>query len=57
MKTTEKTKPFDAVKMMRDIRDQIDKDTEGMTFEQEKKYFEKGAEKAKKYQKVGSLKD
>ncbi|MEQ8553636.1 MAG: hypothetical protein RIC06_20820 [Cyclobacteriaceae bacterium] len=42
---------FDAVKMMRDIRDKIDKDIEGMTFEEEKEYFRKGAEKYKKEEK------
>ncbi|HET7361391.1 MAG TPA: hypothetical protein VFI78_05600 [Salinimicrobium sp.] len=48
MKTSDKTtKTFDAVKMMRDIRNQIDKDLEGMTFEQEKEYFKKKSEKLK----------
>ncbi|MEQ6122362.1 hypothetical protein [Reichenbachiella sp. MALMAid0571] len=52
MKTVEKTsKKFDAVKMMRDIRNQMDKDIEGMTFEQEKAYFKKGAEKFKQQSK------
>jgi hypothetical protein len=37
------TKKFDAVKMMRDICNKVDKDIEGMTFEQEKEYFKKGA--------------
>ncbi len=42
MKTTKKeTKDFDAVKFMRESRDRISKETEGMTFEQLKKYFEK----------------
>lgn len=54
MKTIERKKTFDAVKTMRDIRDQMDKDLEGMTFEQEKEYFRKGAERAKKYQTVGN---
>jgi hypothetical protein len=46
MKVAEKkAKKFDTVKMMRDIRNQMDKDIEGMTFEQEKAYFKKGAEK------------
>ena len=54
MKTIETKKKFDAVKMMRDIRNQIDKDIEGMTFEQEKEYFKKGAERAKKYRTVGN---
>jgi len=49
MKTTEiKKKKFDAVKMMRDIRTQIDIDIKGMTFEEEKKYFRSGSEKLKK---------
>ena len=51
MKTVKTKKKFDAVKMMRDIRDKIDKDIEGMTFEEEKEYFRKGAEKYKKQEK------
>lgn len=44
MKAKEITdKKFDAVKMMRDIRDKIDKETEGMTFEELKKYYEQSA--------------
>lgn len=50
MKTAKK---FDAVKMMRDIRNKIDKDIEGMTFEQEREYFKKGSEKYKKETKPG----
>ena len=38
-------KKFDAVQMMRKIRNKIDKEIAGMTFEQEKEYFNKGAEK------------
>ena len=42
MKTKKKTdKDFDAVKFMRDARDKISKETEGMNFEQLKKYFKK----------------
>ena len=48
MKTVKTTKKFDAVKMMRDIRDKIDRDIEGMTFEEEKEYFRKGSEKYRK---------
>jgi len=49
MKTSEATiKKFDAVKMMRGIRDQVDRDIQGMTFEQEKEYFKKGAEKLRR---------
>jgi hypothetical protein len=36
----EKQKEFDAVKFMRQVRDSISKETEGMNFEQLKKYFE-----------------
>ena len=41
MKTKKKIKDFDAVKFMRDARDKISKETEGMNFEQLKKYFAK----------------
>jgi hypothetical protein len=34
-----KTKTFDAVKMMRDIRDKISEETQNMTLEQLKKYI------------------
>ena len=39
-------KDFDAVNMMRKIRDKIDRETTGMTFEQLKKYYEKKAKKS-----------
>jgi hypothetical protein len=39
METKEKTKAFDAVKMMRDIRDKISEETQDMTLEQLKKYI------------------
>jgi hypothetical protein len=35
-----KTKAFDAVKMMREIRDKISTETSNMTFEELKKYIE-----------------
>jgi hypothetical protein len=42
MKTTKKKeKTFDAVKMMREIRDSIRQDTQNMTFEQLKAYINK----------------
>lgn len=44
--TTEKK--FDAVKMMRDIRDKIDKETEGMSFEQLKEYYRESKEENQK---------
>ncbi len=34
--------------MTRNIREKIDKDIKGMTYEEEKEYFKKGAEKLKK---------
>ena len=39
-------KDFDAVSMMRKIRDKIDRETTGMTFEQLKKNYEKKAKKS-----------
>jgi len=41
MKTNKKIKPFDAVKMMRDIRNKISSDTQNMTFEELKEYIRK----------------
>ncbi len=41
-------KKFDAVEMMRSIRNKIDKDTEGMNFEQLKEYYRKSNELNKK---------
>lgn len=40
MKTTKKEKTFDAVKMMREIRDQISAETQNMNFEEMKAYIE-----------------
>ena len=39
MKTTNKEKQFDAVKMMRDIRNKISSDTQNMTFDELKSYI------------------
>jgi CO dehydrogenase/acetyl-CoA synthase beta subunit len=39
METKEKVKTFDAVKMMREIRDKISDETQAMTLEQLKKYI------------------
>jgi len=39
METKKKVKTFDAVKMMREIRDKISAETENMTFEELKKYI------------------
>lgn len=40
MKTKPKTKSFDAVKMMRDARDKISAETQGMSFKELKLYME-----------------
>jgi len=39
METTKKEKQFDAVKMMRDIRDKISAETQNMTFDELKAYI------------------
>ena len=41
-------KKFDAVKLMREIRNRIDRDTEGMTFDQLKKYYRNSSEENRK---------
>jgi len=38
METNKKDKQFDAVKMMREIRDQISSETQNMTFDELKTY-------------------
>lgn len=40
-KKTTVEKKFDAVKMMRKIRDKLNKEIMGMTYEQEKEYLKK----------------
>ncbi len=40
MQTNKKTKTFDAVNMMRRIREQISTETQNMTFDELKKYIE-----------------
>ncbi|MEQ9424652.1 MAG: hypothetical protein RJQ09_09560 [Cyclobacteriaceae bacterium] len=48
MKTRIATKKqFDAVEIMRKIRDKIDKETEGLDFEQLQQYYRRSAEKNK----------
>lgn len=39
METNKKEKDFDAVKMMRDIRDKISSETQNMSFEELKAYI------------------
>jgi len=41
MKKNKKEKSFDAVKMMREIRDKISAETQNMSFAEFKKYIEK----------------
>ncbi|WP_421894520.1 hypothetical protein [Marinoscillum sp.] len=49
MKTKTTTdKEFDAVQMMREIRNKIDRDTENMTFEQLKEYYRNSNEENRK---------
>jgi hypothetical protein len=44
METTKKEKPFDAVKIMREIRDKISSETQNMTFDQLKAYIKQKLE-------------
>lgn len=44
MKTETKIKDFDAVKMMRDIRDKISLEIQNMSFAEIKEYFKKRRE-------------
>jgi hypothetical protein len=41
MKANKKEKQFDAVKMMREIRDKISSETQNMTFDELKAYIKK----------------
>ena len=47
METTKKEKPFDAVKMMRDARDQVSAETQSMTFAELKAYIQKRIKESK----------
>ncbi len=40
-------KKFDSVKMMRDIRDEISREIQGMTLEEEKRYLAKLSSRSK----------
>ncbi len=44
---SEPNKDFDSVRLMRELRDQISRDIEGMTFEQEKAYIRERLEQAR----------
>ena len=47
MEKTKKEKQFDAVNMMRDIRDKISSETQNMTFEELKAYIKKSLTRTK----------
>ena len=44
----EKKKEFDAVKMMRDARDRISRDIQGMSHEEQVAYFREHSEQARR---------
>ena len=48
MTPNQKHKDFDAVKMMREIRDKIDHDIANMTFAEQKAYLQKATDSAKR---------
>lgn len=50
METTKKQKTFDAVKMMREIREKITAETQNMSFEELKVYIKTQLEANKKQQ-------
>jgi hypothetical protein len=47
METTKKEKTFDAVKMMREIRNKISSETQNMTFEELKIYIKNKIQESK----------
>lgn len=47
METTRKEKTFDAVKMMREIRDKISSETQDMTFDEFKAYIKAKIQESK----------
>ncbi len=47
METTKKEKTFDAVKMMRDIRDKISSETQNMNFDELKAYMKSKIQESK----------
>lgn len=50
--TTKREKEFDAVQHMRELRDRISRDIEGMTYEEEKAYIRERLERARDSQVV-----
>jgi len=49
-------KPFDAVKTMREIRDEIGRAIQGMSFEEEREYIEKHLKSRREEAEVGARK-
>ena len=49
-------KQFDAVKTMREIRDEISREIQGMSFEQEREYIEKHLKSRREEERVGAPK-
>jgi hypothetical protein len=47
METTKKEKQFDAVKMMRDVREKISSETQNITFEELKAYIKQKLDDSK----------
>ena len=47
MKTIDKKKTFDAVRMMREVRDKISSETQNMTFSELKEYIENRIKESK----------
>ena len=47
METTKKEKTFDAVKMMREIRDKVSSETQNMTFAELKEYIQNKIKESK----------
>ena len=47
METIKKEKTFDAVKMMRDIRDKVSSETQNMTFVELKEYIQTNIKESK----------
>ena len=47
METIKKEKTFDAVKMMREIRDKVSSETQNMTFSELKEYIQKKIKESK----------
>ena len=49
-------KQLDSVKMMREIREEISREIQGMSFEQEREYIEKHLKSRREAERVGASK-